>query len=106
DPARVRRRVVPAIASVRFARGEPEPFDAFAARTKLQLAREACGGGLTSRLLAAVRGVPAPLAWKRRAIGPGRPRWLDAVAAVIGGRGCLSRIELDAPSPLACAVSS
>jgi hypothetical protein len=106
DPVRVRRRVVPAIVSVRFEDGRPEPFERFAARARAGLAREASGDGLASSLLAAARATPAPLAWKRRAMGPGRPRWLEPVADLIGGRGCVSRIKLDVPSPPACAVSS
>jgi hypothetical protein len=109
DPERRRRRVVPAIASVRHDRGEPEPFAAFEARTREVLRREIAGHGLSAQLLAAAQGAPAPLAWKRRAVGTRRPRWLDAVATLVGGRGCVSRIRLDATaraiSP-ACAVSS
>jgi hypothetical protein len=106
DPARLRRRVVPALASVRFEGGRAEPYEAFAARVRTMLAREAHGDGVISQLLAAARAVPAPLAWKRRAVGPARPGWLGALADVLGGRGCVSRIQLDAPSPPACAVSS
>ncbi len=106
DPARARRRVVPAIASVRFAAGTPEPFAAFAARTKQLLAREAAGDGITSRLLGAARAVPVPLAWKRHAVGPTRPGWLEPIASVIGGRGCVSRIQLAERVPPSCAVSS
>jgi hypothetical protein len=106
DPERRRRRVVPAIVSVRFESGVPEPFDPFAARARAALAREASGAGLTSMLLAAARASPVPLAFKRRAIGLARPRWLAPVADLIGGRGCVSRIELDVASPPACAVSS
>ena len=57
-------------------------------------------------LLAAARATPAPLAWKRRALGVARPRWLEPVADLIGGRGCVSRIVLDVPSAPSCAVSS
>ena len=106
DPLRRRRRVVPAIVSVRFDRGVPEPLAEFTARARAALAREASGAGLTSMLLAAARATPAPLAWKRRALGVARPRWLEPVADLIGGRGCVSRIVLDVPSPPACAVSS
>jgi len=106
DPLRVRRRVVPAIVSVRFADGVPEPFAIFEARARAALAREADGRGLVTRLLAAARAAPAPLAWKRRGISASRPRWLDRFAEVIGGRACLSRIQLDAPAPPMCAVSS
>jgi hypothetical protein len=106
DPLRARRRVVPAIASVRFERGTPEPFAAFAARTKAMLAREALGHGLSSRLHAAARALPVPLAWKRQAVGAERPTWLAPIADVIGGRGCVSRMQLAEPAPLLCAVSS
>ena len=106
DPIRLARRVVPAIASVRFDGGAPEPFEVFAARTRETLAREASGAGLSARLLAAAQGAPAPLAWKRRAVGAGRPRWLESVAELIGGRGCVSRIKTAAPLPPTCAVSS
>jgi len=106
DPLRRRRRVVPAIVSVRFDRGVPEPLAEFSARARAALAREASGAGLTSRLLVAARATPLSLAWKRRALGVARPRWLEPVADLIGGRGCVSRIVLDVPSPLACAVSS
>jgi hypothetical protein len=106
DPMRMRRRVVPAIVSVRFDGGVAEPFELFAARARAALAREASGDGLASVLLAAARATPAPLAWKRRAVGPTRPRWLEPVARLLGGRGCVSRIVLDVHSPAACAVSS
>jgi hypothetical protein len=106
DSERVRRRVVPAIASVRFSGGAAEPYESFAIRTREILAREASGDGLSARLLAAAQAVPAPLAWKRRAVGPRRPGWLEPVANVIGGRGCMSRIQVDAVMPPSCAVSS
>jgi hypothetical protein len=106
DPDRRLRRVVPAIASVRFVGGEPEPFDAFAVRTQALLAREAAGAGVVSRLLAAARRAPTPLSWKRRAVGADRPWWLAPFADLLGGRGCASRIRVDDPTPPACAVSS
>ncbi|HEY1547701.1 MAG TPA: hypothetical protein VGG28_07775 [Kofleriaceae bacterium] len=106
DPDRRRRRVVPAIASVRFDRGEPEPFEAFDARTRELLRREAAGEGLSAHLLAAAQAAPAPLAWKRRAVSASRPGWLDAIATLVGGRGCVSRIKLDIDASPACAVSS
>lgn len=106
DPERRRRRIVPAAVSVRFADGQPEPYAAFAARTREALAREASGRGLIARLMAAASAAPAPLAWKRKGISPVRPRWLDKIAQVLGGRACLSRIGVDAPVPPACAVSS
>jgi hypothetical protein len=106
DPLRIRRRVVPALVSVRFDGGAAEPFESFAVRARGALVREASGAGLTSVLLAAARATPAPLAWKRRAVGPTRPRGLEPVARLLGGRGCVSRIALDVRSPPACAVSS
>lgn len=106
DPTRWRRRVVPAIASVRFEHGAPEPFAVFEARVRATLAREAAGRGLISRLLAAARAAPAPLAWKRRSVAATRPRWLERFADVLGGRACLSRIHVDTPLPPTCAVSS
>ena len=96
----------PAASSGRCAGGAPGPCAAFEARARAVLAREASGHGLVSRLLAAARGTPAPLAWKRRGISASRPRWLDRFADVIGGRACLSRIRVDAPLPPTCAVSS
>jgi hypothetical protein len=106
DPLRRRRRGVPAIASVRFDGGTPEPFEIFAARTREALEREAHGHGLVTRLINAARAVPVPLAWKRRSVSATRPRWLDRFADVIGGRACLSRIHVDTPLPPSCAVSS
>ncbi|HSN29925.1 MAG TPA: hypothetical protein VLT45_26740, partial [Kofleriaceae bacterium] len=106
DPERRKRRVVPALVSVRFSDGTPEPLSEFTVRARAALAREASGQGVTSMLLAAARASPAPLAWKRRALGVGRPRWLEPFVDLLGGRGCVSRIELDVASPPACAVSS
>ena len=106
DPDRLRRRIVSATTSVRFERGVIEPFAAFDARVRGVIAREASSTGLVSRLLAAARAVPVPLAWKRRSIGAQRPGWLDGFAAVLGGRALLSRIAIDAPIPPLCAVST
>jgi hypothetical protein len=106
DPDRHRKRVIPAITSVRFSAGAPEPYAQFAARTKEMIAREAAGQGLTTRLHASLRAIPTPLVWKRRAIAAERPRWQDGFATVLGGRGCVSKIVLSTPSPAACAVSS
>jgi hypothetical protein len=93
DADRFKRRVISVIASVRFEAGHPEPFAAFAGRTKHLLAREAAGLGVSARLLAAAQGVRLPLAWKRHAVGTARPPWLDAVANLIGGRGAVSKIS-------------
>ncbi len=106
DPLRLHRRVVSATTAVQFDRGEPEPFEVFEARLRASISREAASAGLVSRLLAAARAVPVPLAWKRRGIGAKRPPWLDRFAEVIGGRALLSRIAIDVPAPHLCAVSS
>ncbi len=106
DPLRLRRRIVSATTSVRFARGQPEPFAYFEARLRSVFAREAAGTGLVSRLLAAAAAVPVPLAWKRQSIGVHRPPWLEAIADTIGGRALLSRIALDFTAPALAAVSS
>jgi len=96
------RRRTFAITSVRFDRGEPEPYEVFAARTKAILANESRGPGASAQLMVAAR----RLTWKRQAIAASRPGWLDSLANLIGGRACISRIELDTPMPVACAVSS
>jgi hypothetical protein len=106
DPLRLRRRIVSATTSVRFADGEPEPFPAFEARVREVIIREASEQGLVSRLLAAARAAPVPLSWKRKSISAKRPRWFERFAEVIGGRALLSRIAMDAPIPPMCAVSS
>ncbi len=106
DPERRLRRVMPAVVSLRFEGGQPEPYALFEARMKHILQREADGHGLCARLIAATRAAPTPLSWKRRGFSTSRPRWLDRVADVLGGRACLSRIRVDAPVPPACAVSS
>jgi hypothetical protein len=100
------RRVVPSAISLRFDNGEPEPFEAFEARARANFLRESAGRGLCTRLLAAARAAPVSLAWKRKTFSAARPRWLDRIAEVVGGRACLSRIQLDVPVPPACAVSS
>jgi hypothetical protein len=110
DPARWRRRVVPALLSVRFPDGVPEPIETFAARARAAIAREASGTGLMARLAAAARAVPAPLAWKRRAVGgSARPAVFAAAARVLAGRACLSVVragpELAGAPPLAAASS-
>ena len=106
DPERRRRRAMPAAVSVRFEGGVPEPYDTFAARARTVLERETRGEGLCARLVAAARAAPTPLTWKRRGFSTSRPRWLDRIADVLGGRACLSRIRIDAPIPPSCAVSS
>src|SRR5262249_22004558 len=106
DPERRRKRATAAIVSVRFAAGEPEPFERFEARARGVLQRETLGVGLCARLLAAARAAPAPLTWKRRGFSAARPRWLDRVSDVIGGRAYVSRIRIDTPVPPSCAVSA
>ena len=106
DPLRRRRRVAPSAVSLRFEHGTPEPFTAFEARARAVLDREAAGRGLIARLLTAARAAPLSLAWKRSTMSTARPRWLDRLAEVVGGRACLSKIRLDFPLAPACAVSS
>jgi hypothetical protein len=106
DPLRLRRRIVSATTSVQFDGGVPEPFTRFEARVRGVFARESDDRGLVSRLLAAARAVPVPLAWKRKSISAKRPRWLESFAQVIGGRALLSRIAMDVPVPPLAAVSS
>jgi hypothetical protein len=105
DPLRRRQRVAFATLSVRFADNQPEPYDAFEQRARTTLAAEALGHGPIARLVAATRAAPVPAAWKRGSIGAGRPRALDRIAEVIGGRACLSRIFVETPTPVSCAVS-
>jgi hypothetical protein len=106
DPIRLRRRVVASALSVRFVDGEPEPYAAFEERARAILEKEAMGRGLVSRLLVAASAVPLSLTWKRAALSTARPRWLDRLAEVVGGRACLSRIRVDVPLGPTCAVSS
>ena len=106
DPERRRRRATAAVVSVRFDAGVPEPFAAFEARARAVIERETLGIGLCSRLLAAARAAPTPLAWKRRGFSTARPRWLDRISDVLGGRACVSRIRIGTPLPPSCAVSS
>lgn len=106
DPERRKRRAMGAAVSVRFDAGVPEPYPAFEARARAVLARETQGLGLCARLVAAARAAPTPLAWKRKSFSTSRPRWLDRVSDVLGGRACVSRIRIDTPLPPSCAVSS
>jgi hypothetical protein len=106
DPLRRRRRVAASALSLRFEHGAPEPFPAFEERARAILDREAAGRGLISRLLSAARAAPLSLACKRSTMSTARPRWLDRLAEVVGGRACLSKIRLDFPLAPACAVSS
>lgn len=104
DPERLKRRVIPAIVSVRFSDGQPEPFGEFAARARTILARESAGDGLMSRLLVAAQAIPVPVKWKRSSIGPARHGWFGGVANILGGRACLTKLRM-AHMP-AVAVSS
>lgn len=106
DPERRRRRAMPAALSVRFPGGQPEPFETFAERARGVLARETAGTGLCARLVAAARATPTPLAWKRKSFSTERPRWLDKISDVLGGRAFVSKIRIDTPLSAACAVSS
>jgi hypothetical protein len=106
DPLRLRRRIISTTTSVAFEHGVAEPYAAFEARVRGVFEREAADRGLVSRLLAAARAVPVPLAWKRKSMSTNRSRWLETFADVIGGRAVLSRIAMDSPMPPLCAVSS
>jgi hypothetical protein len=106
DPERRKRRAMPAAVSVRFDGGVAEPFEVFEARARSVLARETSGLGLCARMIAAARAAPTPLAWKRKSFSTSRPRFLDRVSDVLGGRACVSRIRIDTPIPPSCAVSS
>lgn len=103
DPERLKRRVIPAIVSVRFSDGRPEPLEAFAARARDILSRESAGDGLTSTLKAAAQSIPLPERYKRSQIGAERAGFWGNVANVIGGRVCLTKLRMDVP---AVAVSS
>ena len=100
DPARWRRRVVHALASVRFADGRAEPVDAFARRLAGAIGREVDGGGLLTRLIAATAALPVPMGIKRRRVAGARGgRWTDVVD-VLAGRSSLSVMRVqpaDAP---------
>lgn len=110
DPLRLRRRVVPALLSVRFAAGAPESIADFGQRARASIARECAGTGLMAQLMAAARAAPGSLTWKRRAVaGSARPGLFAPAARVLGGRACLSLLrtgpDVDGAPPLV-AVSS
>lgn len=98
DPERLKRRVIPAIVSVRFSDGKPEPFEAFSERAKRILAREAAGDGLTSTLKSAAQSIPLPERYKRSQIGAKRAGFWGDVANVIGGRVCLTKLRMERPA--------
>lgn len=104
DPTRFARRVRPALLSVRFSDGRPEPEHVFAARARAAVAREAAGRGLASRLLTALSALPLPLGWKRGVAGARAP-WVGDALDVLAGAGCLSLLRV-ASSPPLVAVSS
>jgi hypothetical protein len=94
DPLRLRRRVVPALLSVRFAAGVAEPIEAFGQRARATIARECAGTGLMAQLTTAARAAPGSLTWKRRAVaGSARPGLFAPAARVLGGRACLSLLR-------------
>lgn len=105
DPTRFARRVRPAVLSVRFSDGVPEPLGDFAARARAAIAREAGGDGLIARLLAALAALPLPLGFKRRSVVGARAAWLREPVEVLAGAGCLSLLRPPEPPPLV-AVSS
>jgi hypothetical protein len=106
DPDRWRRRVVPALVSVRWPNGAPETEAAFATRARGAISREAAGRGLASRIVAAGRAIPVPLRWKRRAAGTARPRWLAPISELVAGRACLSLLRAGAVTSLPLIAAS
>jgi hypothetical protein len=104
DPTRFARRVRPALLSVRFSDGRPEPEEVFAARARAAIAREAGGRGLASRLLTALTALPLPLGWKRGVVGTRAP-WVGDALDVLAGAGCLSLLRVPG-APTLVAVSS
>ncbi|MBP6848514.1 MAG: hypothetical protein KA201_32435, partial [Kofleriaceae bacterium] len=105
DPARFARRVRPALLSVRFSDGRPEPLDAFAARARAAIAREAAGAGIATRLLAGLHGLPLPLAIKRRALAGGPSRLTAGPSEHLAGDACLSMLRLpDGPALIAASA--
>lgn len=105
DPARLARRVRPALLSVRFSDGRPEPLAAFAARAKAAIAREAAGAGIATRLLSGLHGLPLPLALKRRALAGGPSRLTAGPSQHLAGDACLSMLRLpDGPALVAASA--
>ena len=100
DPARLARRVRPALLSVRFPDGRPEPYPAFAERAKRAVAREADGGGLASRLLTGLAAVPVPIGVRRRVLAGAPARWARGPTELLAGDSCLSLLRLPAPAAL------
>lgn len=103
DGGRFAHRVRPALLSVRFSDGRPEPFDGvdgFAARAKRAVAREADGAGLVSRLLVGLAGIPLPTGVRRRVLVGAPSRWAAGPTELLAGDGCLSLLRLDHEAPL------
>jgi hypothetical protein len=101
DPDRWRRRVLPAVVSVRWDGEHPEPFERFARRARAAIAREAAGDGLASRVNAAGRGLPVPVRWKRTAATPAAApsMWIAPLYDILAGRACVSVIRPPAGVP-------
>jgi len=110
DPERWRRRVLPAVVSVRWLEDRPEPALTFTHRARAAIAREALGAGLASRVNAAGRALPVPVRWKRLAASPGvASPWIAPLFDVLAGRTCVSSIRPPAGSeelPALIAASS
>jgi hypothetical protein len=100
DPDRWRRRVLPALVSVRWHDGAPEPEAVFARRAAAAIAREADGRGLASRVNAAGRAIPLPVRWKRQVAAPAADRasWVAPLYDILAGRGCVSVIRSESPA--------
>ena len=106
DPERRARRLLHGLLSVRTG----ESFDAFRTRVPAIVAREAAAGGVLTRVLRAVTGVPLPDAVRRRLLATRhgtRPRLPPG--RVLGGLGDLSVLRFaagEAPAPALYAAST
>jgi len=88
-------RVVPALVALRHGPDGPEPLAAFRMRLRAAALREGAGAGLISRVLAAARGLPVPMALRRGVAGAAvRPAWLAPFTELLAGRGGLSLLRL------------
>lgn len=103
DDRRFAHRVRPALLSVRFSDGRPEPFEVFAARAKAAVAREAQGAGLISRLLVGLAGIPLPVELRRRVLSGAPSRLASGPTELLCGDGCLSLLRLPGSAPLVAA---
>ncbi|MEZ4400211.1 MAG: hypothetical protein R3B06_09340 [Kofleriaceae bacterium] len=105
DPARFAHRVRPAMLAVRYVDGACEPLEAFAARAKAAIAREAGGRGIATRLLATLAVLPVPTSVKRASVRTGPTRWLRGPREHLAGDAGLSALRLPGPVALIAASS-